>query len=241
MSSNLKFSPQLKITLVLVVITLTLIKYRNKPAGWLFESEQNTGAVLDTVKIISGMHIIEDGKSDSMILADKNNSNLLSKIDTVDFTYMAFGDAVPDWCRYDHRNDESPEGVDSFCVYMESASHKGVLNNSVCKAGNQITFIGRYYKDRLMPPEGYFGSAYGSRREKGYIFRYYSWKVHRPFTVWYNQYSKDSMMKLLLTMTQQLDLMMYSWRLSAQNSWTAHSYIRPKDSTKEKLWGYSSK
>jgi hypothetical protein len=67
MNNNLKFSPQFKITLVLVVITLTLIKYRNKPAGWLFENEPNKGVVSDTNKNNSGQKTNSSTLHDSIV------------------------------------------------------------------------------------------------------------------------------------------------------------------------------
>jgi hypothetical protein len=144
------------------------------------QNEKEKIPSIDTQKILADMHITDKIMDTALVDHDLNMKLLQPKLITADFTNKLWACTCPDWCYWEHREDSMP-AIDSFCVYMEAASPEVQFDDRARYYGNRVTFIGRIYKEKSLPPAGYDPEP---NMPEWYVFRYYGYTIHKPFNVW---------------------------------------------------------
>lgn len=146
----------------------------------------------DTAEVLSKLLIKEEGNQLSLVSKD-TVKGLVEALDTLELIYMAYACQCQDWVDVEKYNavqvyNESKHEDDEYLTlnnykfgyYLEPSSPKLELENQITVPGNRVTFIGRLYKDDGYP-EG-FDEFMPTR--PGKVFRYYSYKIEKPYRVW---------------------------------------------------------
>ena len=151
--------------------------------------------VLDSAAILDSMNITEVQCDSELMLHDPLLNSLNEKLITADLTNMYWACTCPNWCYWEHRNDVVP-AIDSFCVYLEPAAKQLELNPHFFNG--RVSFTGRFYKKKSLPPGQYYMEE--PNIPEWYVFRYYSYKINMPYTLWGpEEYNTDSTLQLVLT------------------------------------------
>lgn len=137
----------------------------------------------DTAKVLEMMHIVDSVNEMSLFYNEnlfpkyKSGANTLkAKIDTIDMRDMRWACDCPDW-RYADSLRQDFSGENDF--YIEPADPK--LRLPDCLMIARVQFIGREYVAHGYPE----GADYISPNPpRGKVFRYYAYKIYKPFSVY---------------------------------------------------------
>jgi hypothetical protein len=148
----------------------------------------------DTAKVISQLAIKE--RVSRLDLVDKDIMPPQMPIDTLELTYyFAFCDCQR-WILADIHNKAKTQNdnvdeldargqlqfnLDEHGYYIEAADSSLELDWRVGVNGTTVRFIGKEYMDKRLPKNGDFTVP---NPPKGKVFRYYSYEIIRPYSVW---------------------------------------------------------
>ena len=138
----------------------------------------------DTMKVLAMMNIADSVNEVEKYLNEKPFSEyakdveaLYPEIDTIDLIDMRFACDCPNW-RYADSLKENYSGSKDF--YLEPADEKLKLNDYLYP-GQRIQFIGREYHGNGYPQNPQFEDPHPPM---GRVFRYYAYKIYKPFKVY---------------------------------------------------------
>lgn len=130
----------------------------------------------DTVKVLAMMKIIPEVNEVLKYLNDPDKS-AYPKIDTIDLRDMRWACDCPNWRYADSTNEKFPTNKD---FYIEQADEKLTLPDYLLP-GQRIQFIGREYGGIGYPKNPEFEDPNPPR---GRVFKYYAYKIYKPFKVY---------------------------------------------------------
>jgi hypothetical protein len=145
---------------------------------------------VDTAKIIESMHLILQKGNFDYKEPDEKAEFLEDTMRTVWLKYMDPACNCMDWCFYD-----SDKGRTDSVMYIEPANIEISIPSYFYVVENVIQFSGKLYKEKGYP-QGLVME--GTMTPKGRVFRYYSYKILKPFRVWGPGNPEDTTMPLEL-------------------------------------------
>jgi hypothetical protein len=150
-----------------------------------FSSPENTAQnitdsipAIATPELLAQLGIIEAKENFDLVIGNESNP-----LDTMVLSFLNFACDCPDWndTMHPYRYEESMTAADTNCYYIEPAANELELPWRICVAGTKIKFIGRVYTDLGYPANAKFIDP---NPPKGRVFRYYSYEVVKPYTIW---------------------------------------------------------
>jgi hypothetical protein len=180
--------------LLLAIVTWGCNQSSKKEAQISSRSNLLTKAsILDTGKVIAQLHIMETRSR--MDLTSEKVDLLSNKLDTLYLTYYFPFCDCQSWVLSDtharalKENPEldapDPRGQIEFnadkTYYIEEANSEVEFDGRAAVSGTTVRFIGRLYTEKRLPLNGGFVDP---NPPPGKVFRYYSYKIIRPYKVY---------------------------------------------------------
>lgn len=148
----------------------------------------------DTAHIISQLNF-KDSMIDMGLLLNDKDEKVCSKIDTLELTYIAYACECASWVvaeefeknyKNNYPDGENPSdnfkkfNLTEYGYYIEPATEDIALPEYLIWTGNKITFLGRFFKGKR---KGGSDEPSWTKKEEYKVFKYYGYKMHRPYEV----------------------------------------------------------
>ena len=129
----------------------------------------------DTAKVLEMMHIV-DSVNEVAAYYNELDKSLYPKIDTLDLIWAGPMTDCADWQHAD--STEENYSITNY-FYIEPANDQVKLPYYVMRT--RIQFIGREYGGISFPKDF---SPYTSSPHAGRVFKYYAYKIYKPFSIY---------------------------------------------------------
>ena len=170
--------------LTVLILGLIIPLYFVASSKFLFQKSSKDSGVLnipfDTNEVISSM-TFKDSLNLLNSFSKDNRNNLKIKLDTIDLIFMAYACDCPDWLNFNEYKKTHYPNTNINSYYIEAADSSLIIDQRLFVSGNIVRFIGREYKELCYPDNARFIDP---NPPKGKVFRYYSYKLLRPYRVW---------------------------------------------------------
>jgi hypothetical protein len=136
-------------------------------------------SALATPEMLTQLGVVESYSDFGLI-----NTPLLNELDTITLTFKHFACDCPSWDdtlhRFNYEISDTVSHINRY-YYIEPATPNLEIPQPMIVNGNTFTFIGSVYKDLRYPENPKFMDP---DPPKGKVFRYYSYRVIKPYTIW---------------------------------------------------------
>ncbi len=167
----------IRIFIVFTIVGIALyFSYQPKPdINSYSDFNHQLSLPFDTARVLGMMKIV-DSVNEVAVYYNEPDKSLYPKIDTLDLIWTGPGTDCPEW-RYADSTDENFSILKDF--YIEPANEKLNLPDHIMRT--RIQFIGREYGGISFPKDF---APYTSSPHAGRVFKYYAYKIYKPFTVY---------------------------------------------------------
>ena len=165
----------LLITFLVITPAFYFCKFQTGDPNLYWNDSDRLILPFDSAKVLKMMNIVDSVNEVEKYIGERN-SELFSKIDTLDLIDMHFACDCPNWRYADsaNRNDFLEKDF-----YIEPGDEK--LKLPGCLQTGRVQFIGREYGGKGYPKNPQFMDP---NPPMGRVFKYYAYKIYKPFTVY---------------------------------------------------------